>query len=47
MDFDSAISAHVQWKAKLAKYISKPDHSLSVTAVSGDQGCELGKWLVG
>jgi hypothetical protein len=45
MDFDSAIRAHVQWKTKLANYIEKPDHTLSATTVSGDQNCELGKWL--
>jgi len=25
MDFDQAIQAHVEWKAKLAAYIAKPD----------------------
>ncbi|HEX4075904.1 MAG TPA: CZB domain-containing protein [Candidatus Acidoferrales bacterium] len=47
MNFDSAISAHTQWKAKLASYISKPDHSLNPAAVAAHNGCELGKWLDG
>jgi hypothetical protein len=45
MDFQSAIHAHVSWKAKLATYIAKPDRSLNAAEVSKDGGCELGKWL--
>jgi len=47
MDFDQAISAHVQWKSKLAAYIAKPDKSLDAIKVSSDRNCDLGKWLHG
>jgi methyl-accepting chemotaxis protein len=47
MDFDQAISCHVQWKSKLAAYVAKPDHSLNAAAISRDSDCELGKWLSG
>jgi hypothetical protein len=47
MDFQNAIQAHVGWKAKLASYIAKPDHSLNPATVSQDSNCELGKWLKG
>ncbi len=47
MNFDGAISAHTQWKAKLASYLLKPDHSLSPATVGAHNGCELGKWLDG
>ncbi len=47
MNFDNAISAHTQWKMKLAEYISKPDHSLNPSVVGGHNACELGKWLSG
>jgi hypothetical protein len=45
MDFTQAIHAHVQWKQKLTQYIANPDKSLNSSTVSGDQNCELGKWL--
>ncbi len=47
MDFDQAISCHVQWKSKLAAYVAKPDHSLNAAAISRENDCELGKWLCG
>ncbi len=47
MDFDSAISAHVQWKLKIEDYLRQPDHTLSTATASSDQDCELGKWLHG
>lgn len=47
MDFDNAIGAHVQWKAKLSSYIAHPDHTLNANMAAGDQNCELGKWLHG
>lgn len=47
MNFDQAISAHVQWKSKLSTYINHPDHSLDAAEIAKDDGCELGKWLRG
>jgi Chemoreceptor zinc-binding domain len=47
MNFDQAISAHVQWKSKLATYIAKPDHSLNAETIAKDDQCELGKWIHG
>jgi Chemoreceptor zinc-binding domain len=47
MNFDQAVSAHVQWKSKLATYIAKPDHSLNADTVAKDNECDLGKWLHG
>jgi methyl-accepting chemotaxis protein len=47
MNFDQAISAHVQWKSKLAAYIAKPDHSLHAEIIAKDDQCELGKWIHG
>jgi hypothetical protein len=45
MNFEQAISAHVQWKTKLASYIAKPDKSLNADTVAKDDQCELGKWI--
>ncbi len=47
MDFDKAINAHVQWKMKLAAYLTKPDRSLDAAVVGADNSCELGKWIRG
>jgi methyl-accepting chemotaxis protein len=47
MNFDEAISAHSQWKNKLASYIAKPDHSLNAVEVAADNKCPLGQWLYG
>ncbi|OYZ18063.1 MAG: hypothetical protein B7Y39_14270 [Bdellovibrio sp. 28-41-41] len=46
-DFDAAISAHVDWKMKLSKYLSNPDGSLDHKKVCLDNACVLGKWLYG
>jgi methyl-accepting chemotaxis protein len=47
MNFDDAISAHSQWKQKLATYIAKPDRSLNAVEVASDNKCALGQWLYG
>jgi hypothetical protein len=47
MDFDQAISCHVQWKSKLAAYVNHPDHSLSAAELGREDRCDLGKWLHG
>jgi Chemoreceptor zinc-binding domain len=47
MNLDDAISAHANWKMKLAAYISKPDRSLTASTVGASGACELGKWLYG
>lgn len=46
-DFNSAISAHVDWKMKLSRYLSHPDGSLDQKKVCLDNACVLGKWLYG
>lgn len=46
-DFDAAISAHVDWKMKLSKYLSDPNGSLDHKKVCVDNACALGKWLYG
>lgn len=46
-DFNSAISAHIDWKMKLSKYLEKPDGSLDQKKVCLDNACVLGKWLYG
>ena len=45
MNFDDAISAHVDWKAKLRTYIKKADKSLNPDFVEKDNECSLGKWI--
>jgi hypothetical protein len=47
MNFDEAITAHSQWKSKLSSYIAHPDNGLTAAAVSQDNQCPLGKWIVG
>jgi hypothetical protein len=47
MNFDQAISCHVQWKSKLMAYINHPDHSLNAASLGSDDQCDLGKWLRG
>lgn len=44
-DFDAAISAHIDWKMKLSKYLQKPDGSLDHNKVCLDNACLLGKWI--
>lgn len=47
MNFQEAITAHTQWKMKLASYIAKPDHSLNASELGMDNKCLLGQWLHG
>ncbi len=47
MNFDQAISCHVQWKSKLAAYVAKPDHSLNASEIEHEDRCDLGKWIRG
>lgn len=46
-DFAAAISAHIDWKMKLTKYMQKPDGSLKPDTVCLDNACVLGKWIYG
>ena len=46
-DFNSAISAHLEWKMKLTKYLNNPDGSLDHKVVCLDNKCKLGSWLYG
>lgn len=46
-DFDSAVSAHLDWKMKLARYLKNPDGSLDPEKVCLDNACALGKWIYG
>lgn len=46
-DFNAAISAHIDWKMKLSKYLQKPDGSLDHNKVCLDNACVLGKWIYG
>ncbi len=47
MNFDEAIAAHVDWKAKLRSYLKKADKSLNPTIIEQDNQCALGKWIYG
>ena len=47
MDFNQAIDSHVRWRVNLARHIANPDRHIDADQVSGDQNCELGKWLHG
>ncbi len=47
MDFDNAVTVHVNWKFRLRAYIRQPDGSLNAEIVSKDDQCELGEWLYG
>lgn len=46
-DFDAAVKAHIDWKMKLSKYLTTPDHSLDPKKVCLDNACALGKWIYG
>jgi len=46
-DFNAALSAHIDWKMKLSRYMTNPDHSLNPDKVCVDNACALGKWLYG
>lgn len=45
MNFDQAISAHSDWKKKLARYLQKPDGSLKPADIAPDNKCDLEKWI--
>jgi len=47
MDFDSAIRAHIDWKAKLSAYLNNVDKSLDAAVVARDDKCPLGQWIHG
>ncbi len=47
MNFDEAIAAHVDWKAKLRGYLKKADKSLDPNIIEQDNQCTLGKWIYG
>lgn len=46
-DFSAAVSAHIDWKMKLSKYMDNPDGSLKPETVCKDNACALGKWIYG
>lgn len=46
-DFNAAISAHIDWKMKLSKYLQNPDGTLDHNKVCLDNACALGKWIYG
>lgn len=46
-DFKAALTAHIDWKMKLSRYIAHPDNSLDPEKVCVDNACALGKWLYG
>ena len=45
--FPLALTAHIDWKMKLSRYIAHPDNSLDPEKVCVDNACALGKWLYG
>lgn len=48
VDFDSAIEAHLKWKARLANFISGlSTESLRSEIICKDDQCPLGKWIHG
>jgi len=47
MNVETAVKAHVAWKAKLKAYLSAPNKSLNPTEIEKDNNCDLGKWLRG
>lgn len=48
LDFDSAIEAHLKWKARLSNFISGVgDEKLKSDIVCLDNQCALGKWIYG
>lgn len=46
MDFDQAISAHVEWKTRFRTAIAAQSQ-IDAATVSKDNLCPLGKWLHG
>ncbi|MEW6164170.1 MAG: methyl-accepting chemotaxis protein [Pseudomonadota bacterium] len=48
MDFDAAIDAHRQWKARLLNYVvGNSSEQLDPKAVACDDRCALGQWIYG
>ncbi len=48
IDLPGAITAHVNWKARLQKFIDgKSDEKLEPMMVCRDDQCDLGKWIHG
>ena len=47
MNINEAIAAHVEWKAKLSSYLSRPDESLNYFDILANDRCQLGLWLYG
>lgn len=47
MNFEEAITAHLEWKHKLKDYISQPDKSLTPQIAARVDECEFGKWIKG
>ncbi|NUN06883.1 MAG: CZB domain-containing protein [Bdellovibrio sp.] len=48
MDFDSAVEAHMKWKARLANFVGgMSKEQLKSTVVCKDDQCQLGKWIHG
>jgi len=45
MNFDEAISAHVNWKVKLLGFINGTADKLDANKVEKDNQCDLGRWL--
>lgn len=45
MDFNSAVTVHLEWKLKLRLYIKNREGNLNPDEVCKDNLCKLGKWL--
>lgn len=47
MDFDAAITGHIRWKVRLARFIDGAGESIAVDAAARDDLCGLGRWIYG
>lgn len=48
MNFDEAISAHVEWKVRLRVHLAEPGQkTLTPEEVASDDRCVLGRWIYG
>lgn len=48
MNFDDAVSAHVNWKMRLRSFIDGiSTEKLDPTVIEKDNQCALGKWIYG
>jgi hypothetical protein len=48
MNFDDAISAHIKWKVRLARFIDGTSADLLKSEIlCRDNLCDLGKWIYG